>query len=598
MSVLERNLRVLAAAHPEIDIAALRALSPAAELEVQSSAGGAPTALLAGSYIHSRYDPAREARRLAEQRAGNTASACLFYGFGLGYGVEACHELFPALPLAVIEPRPEFFLRALEVRLLEELLAAANIRWLLGRKPEETAMAVEELPLAQVRVFPLRPLVELNDAYFRSLDRLILASLDRKNVNVHTLARFGRLWVRNLLVNLPLCLASPGIAGFFGRFAGLPALVTAAGPSLDALLPHLAALAERCVLIAVDTSLRHCLAAGVEPDFLITVDPQYYNTRHLDWARPQGSVLISESAAHPRIFRSLGLRPCFASSFFPLGELLEATLPERGKLGAGGSVATSAWDFARKIGARPIYMAGLDLGFPDRQTHARGSFFEEGMHLSSGRLRPAEQAHHAYFTQAGPYRVIANDGGSTWTDRRMAIYIAWFENQMRQHPDLETGNLSARGAAVAGMPGRELACVLDLPPRRREIAALLAQGADVPPAADVRRFTRRSAAALRELAAELERLRALAGKALACCREHSGGVPPALAGIDEEIRRLASSRVAGFLLQSLIEEITSGGGAISLEGVMETSRRLYTEIAASAGYHLELIRRALFALKF
>ena len=77
------------------------------------------------------------------------------------------------------------------------------------------------------------------------------------------------------------------------------------------------------------------------------------------------------------------------------------------------------------------------------------------------------------------------------------------------------------------------------------------------------------------------------------------GVPPKLSDLDEEIRTLASSRVAGFLLQSLIEKITGGGGAgATLKEVMETSRLLYTEIAASAVYHLELIRRAMIPLKF
>ena len=604
MSVLEENLRALSEAHPEIDIAALRALQPSAEMEIRTSASGEPTALLHDSYIHSRYDPLKEAGRLAEQQAGSGVSTCLFYGFGLGYTVEACRRLFPGLPLVVIEPVGEFFLRALAARELGALLTDGEIRWLIGREPEEAVMAIEDLHLSGARVVPLRTLVELNPGYFRSLDGLVRSTLDRRSVNVHTLARFGRLWVRNLLNNLPLCIASPGIAPFFGRFAGLPALVVAAGPSLDALLPSLGALAERCLLIAVDTALRHCLAAGVEPDFLVTVDPQYYNTRHLDWTRPRRSVLISESAAHPRIFRSLGLKPCFASSFFPLGQLLEKAVPERGTLGAGGSVATTAWDFARLIGAGPIFMAGLDLGFPGRQTHARGSFFEESMHLASRRLRPAEQAHFDYFIQAGPYAVAANNGGRTHTDRRMAIYINWFENQMRQHASLATYTLAARGVAVAGMPFREPESLLDLPPRRQEIAALLAQtAASAPPEEEIRRIARRSEAALAALAEELERLKSLANRALSCCHDYESGrmagVPPKLSDLDEEIRTLASSRVAGFLLQSLIEKITGGGGAgATLKEVMETSRLLYTEIAASAVYHLELIRRAMIPLKF
>ena len=62
-------------------------------------------------------------------------------------------------------------------------------------------------------------------------------------------------------------------------------LVLAAGPSLDRVLPRLegtpgkSALSSRWI-----PQCRACVRAGVEPDFIVLVDPQYWNWRHLDGA--------------------------------------------------------------------------------------------------------------------------------------------------------------------------------------------------------------------------------------------------------------------------------------------------------------------------
>ena len=141
---------------------------------------------------------------------------------------------------------------------------------------------------------------------------------DRREVNLNTLRRFGRLWVRNLLANLPLFLRAAGTRELEGLFAGMPALLLAAGPSLEPVLAVLPALAERLVLVAVDTSYRLCRQAGVKPDLLVTVDPQYWNSRHLDWAELEGILLASEPSVHPRTFHRPRLPNLyFMSSFSP-----------------------------------------------------------------------------------------------------------------------------------------------------------------------------------------------------------------------------------------------------------------------------------------
>ena len=126
------------------------------------------------------------------------------------------------------------------------------------------------------------------------------------------------------------------------------------------------------------------------------------------------------------------------SSLFPLGKYFESLVGEKGQLGAGGSVATTAWDLARFIGCKPIIMAGLDLGFPQNQTHCPETFFETLKLIESNRFHPASSATFKYQYSANPFWVKANNGDRTITDQRMQIYNWWFESQFNHQSCLQS----------------------------------------------------------------------------------------------------------------------------------------------------------------
>ena len=80
MSFLEENLRSLEAAGRDLR-AALEGRTPA-ELAVQKAANGSVTAVRGGVYLHSRFDPEKEARRIAESLSPPDAETAVVYGFG------------------------------------------------------------------------------------------------------------------------------------------------------------------------------------------------------------------------------------------------------------------------------------------------------------------------------------------------------------------------------------------------------------------------------------------------------------------------------------------------------------------------------------
>ena len=604
MSFTDRNLRMLAAYHPQTNAVLEGSPKTTVRVRLEDTPSGQPTATLNGVFLHSRYDPRRDAAVQVKREIDPAATAVIMLGFGLGYGAEAARARFPDLPLLVIEPNAEMFRAALSGRDLSRLLSDRGILLHVGGTPEGIAPLLQSLPLAKPGFLRLRPALESDPAAYRAAEEVVRSWLLRRDININTLSRFGRLWVRNLARNMTSFLEFPGVASLAGLFKGIPALVVAGGPSLDGIRGRLSEISRHALVVAVNTVVKPCLEAGVEPDFTVVVDPQYWASRYLDWTVSTRGAVVVEPSANPRVFRRRRASYFLCSSLFPLGETLEAAVGVKGKLGAGGSVATSAWDLARLLGADPIYTAGLDLGFPGMRTHCRGVYAEDLWFCGSNRVDPVEGSSFRYLHDIGLFPVRSASGSLTPTDRRMLLYKWWFENQLMIRSDVQSFTISPDSAAIQGMPLAALEEVLALPVVRPEIAQRMDRvrglGAD---AATRERLARGLAAAVEQLGSQLERLQSLALRGLSLSRTlgqilADRGDPRVclqeLNEIDSSILEISARNIAGFLIQSIIHGISGEGDRVSTPSeIVARSTAMYEGIAGSAEWQRRLLSRSM-----
>jgi hypothetical protein len=627
------------------------------ELRVETAASQTPTLLFRGRYVHSARDPAREARRLAEilplpdtgggGRAGPGAQGggpVVILGFGLGYTAEAAAERVPGRPLVVVERRREILRKALETRNLDRLLTENRIVFVVGGSGEAVsgALSLFERP-GEGRnppdILKNRALTELDADWYAGVEGRIRAWTSRDDVNAATLRRFGKRWVRNLARNLEAIRDIPGVKRLEGVLAGgadkgegpaerpgLPVFLAAAGPSLDLAGPLLKEIRKRCVIVGVDTSLRFILRRGVDPDFAVVVDPQYWNARHLDRSAAERTWLVAESAVYPPVLRHPFRGSFLCQSLFPLGRFVEDRVDPKGALGAGGSVATSAWDFARLLGAPSVWIAGLDLSFPELKTHFRGALFETRSHAESGRRLPAETWSVRALRDGLPLAAAAAGGGEVLTDRRLSLYAAWFENRFREYPAIRNYSLSPGGISIPGLELASPEALLALPERREEIDQRL-EGIYAAvrrdffgPGTAQGRAERYEAAksrlleGLAEIVREARSAAALARKALGSGGGARGGkdISPAegLSGTERErllgkldaalaaIRESEVKDVAGFLFPPQEAAGLTAGPAGSpaprspdpFVRYLEASAGMYQDLAEAAEYQLEVLR--------
>ena len=117
----------------------------------------------------------------------------------------------------------------------------------------------------------------------------------------------------------------------------------------------------------------------------------------------------------------------------------------------GGSVSTAAYDFAIRIGANPIIMLGLDLSFPNHQTHIKGSYHEENFFTEIGKLDSYDSRIYKVLV-SGNLREEKNVyGESVFTDSRFDMYRNWYEEQCKINSSKKFYNATEGGVIIKAM---------------------------------------------------------------------------------------------------------------------------------------------------
>ena len=594
MSITEKNHAILRDYY-NLDPGNLGSSVENKSYTVETTRRGFKTVSVNGKYIHSRYDPVSEAEKIIKMSADSSSDCWVFGGFGLGYYIEAFLKYTETVKAVVVEPDPELFRIAADEIDLSGMLMSGRIILLIGAESSSVIPTLNMFQFEKIKYFQIRSEYELNTDYFEKLKDSVASYISRKDVNNNTLIRFGKLWVKNLLFNLPVFANSPGIDSIKERFKGLPALILAGGPGLDKSLENLKSYREKCLIIAVDTSLSAALRYGVEPDFLVVVDPQYWNFRHLDRCSLKNTIVVSEPSTYPHTFRNPEADYIFASSVFPLGQKIEKETYRRGKIGAGGSVSTTAWDFARIAGCSPVVFAGLDLSYPEKQTHFKGSFFEERSHTLSGRTMTAAHMDYKLLTDASLIEAESNSGGSVFTDRRLVIYRQWFEEQQKQH-NVKTLTLSKSGIKIEGITLTDHDYINNLPDIRRSLDDKISDTLEEikTDLTDRGKYIE----ICEKTASSLDKLKSVSVRGLEICRmllesgRYNEQAADELNRIDNEILSGESRDTAGFLLQEVSRKILTSEKETDFKKVIGNSLSIYDNLIKSSDYHIKLIKKA------
>lgn len=408
-------------------------------------------------FLHSAYNPEKEANALINEIKKETEKdldLVFIFGIGAGYLINAFKKL--NINIAVIEPSIKFFNLLIDNFKLDKILED-NITFFIGGDDiEDIEKFISLTNTKKVKFFITRSYATLFNEEALFYQSKVLSIVDKKIININTISRFDKLWAYNIASNVAKISTHYGVNKFFYKYKNIPAVIVSAGPSLEKNIRKLKEIKNKALIIAVDTAMKPLFSHNISPHFIITIDPQKKNSKYFRNVNFKESVLIAESSVDKEAIDSFNGAIYFINSIFPLAKYFMEELGDRGDITTGGSVSTAAYDFAIRIGANPIIMIGLDLSFPNYQTHIKGSYHEENFFTEIYKLDSYDSRIYKVLI-AGNLREEKNIyNEKVWTDSRFDMYKNWYEEQCEKNNKIKFYNATEGGIIINGMENIKL----------------------------------------------------------------------------------------------------------------------------------------------
>jgi hypothetical protein len=191
--------------------------------------------------------------------------------------------------------------------------------------------------------------------------------------NRMTTIHMGRLWCRNIFLNIPALNNASPLSSLHTEKA---IIIAGAGESLEGCLPFIRKHRTDFFVVAADTAVSTLLNGGVKADLLVVLEAQHANL--YDFYNPESLKIPAafDLTSSPEIIRKHKGDKYFFISEFDETQLLTSlsqTSLRPPRIPPLGSVGIAAVYIALCISSKTIFHCGLDFSFIPDKYHSAGS---------------------------------------------------------------------------------------------------------------------------------------------------------------------------------------------------------------------------------
>lgn len=350
-------------------------------------------------WLYSRYSPGREAKRLVE--SFSPSQNVTVAGIGSGIYIRQMLETRSPVHVTIIPEPIELLVALVKYFDFEDVLSDPRVSVvdcpssLSDESWERLAAAASEVVTGTFVPLFTRGLATIIPTGIRSsfpgfasaATDAVHRARERVAADLTAQKRFGRLWMRNILLNLPRA-----------RLRKVPPdvpeeiTVAAAGPGLTRWI-HVHGNTK--AVLSTDTAAPALEAHHIDPLAVVSVDPSPFSYHHV-LCGSRCETWLLDIAANPLLWRhAVRTHPLY--NHHPLLNLLSEGETETGpKVFTATDVTQTAVRFAADRGAATINLAGADFAYPKGAVYARATYIPVLFHSRSGRFLPVHTQQFAF----------------------------------------------------------------------------------------------------------------------------------------------------------------------------------------------------------
>ncbi|WP_352404933.1 motility associated factor glycosyltransferase family protein [Sporanaerobacter acetigenes] len=410
-------------------------------------------------YIHSKYNPFKEAETIVDEYKNiEDGTNIIFYGVGLGYHIDAFLEKYPNVNYYIYEPIPEVFYAYLSNKSLKELPSKNLMDMVVGLDEQEIAnylgkfldknrgdVQIVELPIHK-QIFP--------DEYKEFLE-LFKDMIKNKRSGIHTDYVFQKRWIINSMKNFGDVCSTPNIImEKKGQFKDKPAIIVAAGPSLNEEIENIRYVKENglAYIFSVGSAINTLIYHDIYPDAATTYDPTINNQKVFAKVKEKEikdiPLIFGSSVGYETIedypgekYHMITSQDTVSSYFLKTEESdrLDIVLD-------ASSIAVVTLQLLYTLGFGPIILVGQNLAYREKEKISEGVYY-------SSEVTEQEMQNGMWVKDVYGNEVLTNEGFNRMRGQ-MELYIKGF-------PNLEVINTTKGGANIEGTTFIELEEVIN-----------------------------------------------------------------------------------------------------------------------------------------
>ncbi|MDX9801657.1 MAG: DUF115 domain-containing protein [Spirochaetia bacterium] len=389
-------------------------------LKVIISKTGHKTALYNNIHIHSKIDPQREAEKylLSRFSLSNQPGVIILLFPGLNYLYEELKKNFPVSRIIIIHNNSELY----DYSVASELSDSDAVWHPECGIPLKTFLydKISETDVKSLTTISWEPVIKAFPAEAKSISSVVAQVLTEYNSNISTTSHFGKRCLKNIIRNMARLESIVSI-----KKIDKPVVITGSGPSLEKSIPFLKAAKNNIFLIALSSSCSILKFHGILPDLVLTTDPGYYASVHLDYCINQELIISSplsanngKSGRNPFLLINQGT---FLEEYF----FNNIKLPYF-RLNPNGTVAGSALFLASLVTEMPVILAGIDFCSQDIKTHSRPHSFERFLNNCVTRVNPLLDIYYNQAVNNYPDKLGVKP--NCRVSRQLSAYSGWFNS--------------------------------------------------------------------------------------------------------------------------------------------------------------------------
>lgn len=390
--------------------------------------------------LNSAYKPMAEAEKWADQYEFQNLDVNIFmFGFGNGIFVrELLRRAQPDARVYLWEPNVSIFRKVMEEEDLGNMLRDERLHLYLGKDGLKELKEAMDYSVSwhnmssQIRCCHVC-YDRLHEEEYLEFLKAIKYSDSMVQVKRDTNAHFAHRAVVNVIDNLRYIRKSNYVTELMGRMPeDIPAIVVAAGPSLEKNIDLLEKAKGRAFIIATDTAVRNLEPKGLPYDCVVTIDPGKITWYMMDYPGCKEKPLFCNSESQREIMRFHTGRKIWAAGSVYVDNLYQFLGLQFPDSSTGGSVATAAAQLAYHLNLNNIILIGQDLAYTGEHTHAGG------------------YDNHVLNEEKFIEMVDGIDGGKVKTRGDWVVFRDWYEDFIKMHEEINLVDATEGGALIHG----------------------------------------------------------------------------------------------------------------------------------------------------